>query len=49
MLPKQNLLIAVVLLLVSATLCAQDSSTKTKMPQTLYGFTQPAPMDFDDH
>jgi Domain of Unknown Function (DUF1080) len=45
----QNLIVVVVMLLVSKTVCAQDSTTKTKMPQTLYGFTQPAPMDFNDH
>jgi hypothetical protein len=45
----QNLIVVVVILLVSKTVCAQDSTSKTKMPQTLYGFTQPAPMDFDDH
>lgn len=48
-LPKQDLILAVAMLLVSKTVCAQDSSTKTKMPQSLYGFTQPAPMDFNDH
>jgi Domain of Unknown Function (DUF1080) len=46
---KQNLIVVVALLLASKTVCAQDSSTKTKMPQSLYGFTQPAPMDFNDH
>jgi hypothetical protein len=39
----------VAMLLVAKMVCAQDSTTKTKMPQSLYGFTQPAPLDFNDH
>lgn len=49
MLPKQNLIVVLSMLLASKTVCAQDSPVKTKMPQSLYGFTQPAPMDFNDH
>jgi len=46
-LPRRHLVVA--MLLVSKMVCAQDSTTRTKMPQSLYGFTQPAPMDFNDH
>src|ERR1700753_318446 len=48
-LPRQTLIAVAILLLASKTVCAQDSAVKTKMPQTLYGFTQPAAMDFNDH
>ena len=48
-LPKQQIVVLIAMLLASKMICAQDSATKTKMPQTLYGFTQPAPLDFNDH
>lgn len=48
-LPKPIPIVVIALLLAAKTACAQDSTTKTKMPQTLYGFTQPSPMDFNDH
>lgn len=50
--PKRcGLLTIASLLMVLATVNAQDIPplTKTKMPATIYGFTQPAPLDFNDH
>src|SRR6201992_2565720 len=46
--------IKLILLTCAITTCtlahAQElSSAKTKMPATLYGFTQPTAMDFNDH
>lgn len=49
MLPKQHMAVVIAMLLASKMICAQDTATKTKMPQSLYGFTQPAPLDFNDH
>lgn len=49
--PKFGLLTAAALMLAPAITNAQDIPplTKTKMPATIYGFTQPAPLDFNDH
>jgi len=48
---KCGLLTVASLLLASLITKAQDIPplTKTKMPATIYGFTQPAPIDFNDH
>jgi len=48
-LQKRSILIIICVLLASKIVCAQDQSPKTKMPANLFGFTQPAPMDFNDH
>ncbi|PTQ92707.1 uncharacterized protein DUF1080 [Mucilaginibacter yixingensis] len=48
---KCGLLTVAGLMLASVITNAQDIPplTKTKMPATIYGFTQPAPLDFNDH
>ena len=47
---KCNATIIICLLLASKIASAQQlSSSKTKMPASIYGFTQPAPIDFSDH
>ena len=47
-LQKRGLFI-IVMLIASQITFAQGQSNKTKMPANLFGFTQPAPMDFNDH
>jgi hypothetical protein len=46
---QKRSLIIICTLLATNVACAQESSVHTKMPQSIYGFTQPAPMDFNDH
>src|SRR6202012_5510893 len=47
-LQKRGAIIIACMLLASKIACAQDQP-KTKMPTNLFGFTQPAPLDFNDH
>lgn len=47
---KCSVTIIICMLLATTTVCAQEiSSSKTKMPASIFGFTQPAPMNFNDH
>ena len=48
-LQKRSTIITTCMLMASTIASAQDQSPKTKMPASLFGFTQPAPMDFNDH
>ena len=47
---KRSVIIIACMLAAAKIACAQvPSPWKTKMPVSIYGFTQPAPMDFNDH
>jgi hypothetical protein len=48
-LQKRSATVIICMLLAFQMVCAQEQPPKTKMPTNLFGFTQPAPMDFNDH
>ena len=49
-LQKRTVIAIACMLLASQIIYAQDSSSwHTKMPKQIFGFTQPTPMDFNDH
>jgi hypothetical protein len=49
-LQKCGIAIISFMMLTAAIAFAQDSTSwKTKMPEQIFGFTQPSPMDFNDH